>query len=57
MYLIFDIITSLFFWEVFGIYTEKKTWTTWEYRSEREQKEHWDKQLELIKARKNDNAG
>ena len=57
MYLIFDIITSLFFWKVFGIYTEKKTWTTWEYRSEREQKEHWDKQLELIKARKNDNAG
>ena len=57
MYLLFEILTSMFFWIVLGIYVQKDTWTTWVYRSEREQKEHWEKQLELIKARKNDNAG
>jgi hypothetical protein len=42
---------------VLGIYVQKDTWTTWVYRSEREQKEDWDKRLKKIMIRKNDNAG
>ena len=40
-----------------GIYVQKDTWTTWVYKSEKEQIEHWNKRLKKIMGRKNDNAG